>query len=155
MLTLQRPGYVCQSCDCLHGLVRDHHKFLEHAGVDLLEGHRRWACLGCWHCLHCDRGKLKFRNILAAIHLVENMRAIRFMKRMELCKSKQLLTSFVAVETTTTTTSAFRSYRRFGRRCLASSIPLCCSCWSLVDNLDRWLGLLVGVFIVIIAYLSP
>jgi len=64
---------------------------------------------------------------------------------------KQPLTSFVAVETTSSTTSALRSYRSLGSRCLASCIALGVSCWSLVNDLDRWLGFLVGVFIVIIA----
>jgi hypothetical protein len=68
-----------------------------------------------------------------------------------LCKSEQLLTSFIAIETTTTTTSALRSYRCLGSWCLTSSIPLSGSCGSLVDDLGRWLGFLVGVFIVIIA----
>ena len=68
---------------------------------------------------------------------------------------KYIRTSFVAVEVTTASTSAFRSYGRLSSRSLAGGIPFGCSCGSLVDDFGRWLGFLVGVFIVIIAYLSP
>ena len=64
---------------------------------------------------------------------------------------EQVLTSFVAIEVSTTTTAAFRSYRCLRSRGLASGIPLGCPGRSLVDDLGGWLGFLVGVFIVIIA----
>jgi len=64
---------------------------------------------------------------------------------------ERVLTSLVAVEVSTTTTAAFRSYRCLRSRGLASGVPLGCSGGSLIDDLGGWLGFLVGVFIVIIA----
>jgi len=65
------------------------------------------------------------------------------------------LTSFVAAESTTTTSSACRCCGSLRSRSVSGSIALDCPGGSLINDLHRWLGLLVRVFIVIIAYFSP
>ena len=57
-------------------------------------------------------------------------------------------TSFVALKSTTASTSAIGSDMSLGSWCLASSIALGRPGGSLVDNLYRWVGLPVGILIV-------
>jgi hypothetical protein len=59
--------------------------------------------------------------------------------------------SFVAAESTTTTSSSYRCCRSLRSRSVSGSIALNCPGGSLINDLHRWLWLLVRVFIVIIA----
>ena len=67
---------------------------------------------------------------------------------MKLTVLTSLVTTLVSA---TTTSSAFRRSRCLGCRSFGRSIALGRSSRSLVDNLHRWLGFLVGVFIVIVS----
>lgn len=60
-----------------------------------------------------------------------------------------LLTSFVSTESTSASTRSGGNFRSWS---LSGSITLDCTGRSPVDDLHRWLGFLVRVFIVIIAY---
>ena len=64
-----------------------------------------------------------------------------------------VLTSFVSSVSTTASTTSI-GYRSLGCWCLSSSIALDGASWSLIDNLDWWLGFLVGIIFMIIAYVS-
>lgn len=102
----------------------------------------QWACRGWRCCQRCGHGKLRW-HVRKDGHGNPTTGAIG-----------SSLTSFVALESSTASTSAIGSYRGLGRRRLTTSIALGRPGGSLVDDLHRWLGFLVGVLIVIIAYLT-
>ena len=64
------------------------------------------------------------------------------------------LTSFVASWCIASIVASVLESSSLGSRSLSTSIALGSSCRSLVNDLYRWLGFLVRVFIVVVAYIS-